>query len=356
MKIRKLMFTLWILFIIGGLFSEVKQDVIKSKANAEILKPEKTINFDEDSPVMGNFIITHDKMFFVNPMEKLLYICDLDGNEIKMVDGRGKGPGEFSMPTKVFDDKKNNSVGIVDQMNRRTSYFDYDGNHIKDVKFEYTKIPIHLKYIGDDKVLFFMGVEVNREKGTVMSKPTIELIKKDTTITLFSSSFNPMNMNIGNSKIPIFEVSKDRIYISKMNPENYEIFVYDKNGKQIEIIKKKVKKVKRPQKEIDEIEARLEQTRKQVKAAGSKMKMNFSGYQYAYFVNNLLVDSDENLWVYTLDKDGAFFDVINKDGKVIKKVKLADNKTATVKIYKDKLYEFSGNEDDGYKLDIYKIK
>lgn len=355
MRNRKVFLMLLMMFIIGALFSEVKQNVIKSKTDMEILKQEKTINFDEDSPVVGNFIITHDRIYFVNPMEKLLYICDLDGNEIKMVDNKGKGPGEFSMPTKIFKDKKNNCIGIVDQMNRRTSYFDYDGNYIKDVKFEYTKIPLDLKYLGDNKVLFYMGVEVNREKGTVLSKPTIQLIKKDTTITIYAESFNPMSMNIGNSKIPIFEVSKDRIYISKMNPENYEITVFDKNGNQVEIIKKKVKKVKRPQKEIDEIEARLEQAKKQAKAAGSKMKLNFSGYQYAYFINNLLVDSNENLWVYTIDKNGSFFDVINKSGKVIKKIKLKNDEMATVKIYKNKIYEFSGNEDDGYQLDIYKI-
>ncbi len=346
------------LFVATFLFSQTEKIPIASKSKVIKLKPEKTIEFDEDSPVANNFMVIADKIYFLNTMENTLSICDLNGQVIKSLNSKGKGPGEFMMPTHLFNDTKDKRIGVVDQLNKRISYFDYDGNHIKDETFQYTKIPMDIKYIGDDKIFFYMGIAIDKKNRSVLSKPTIELIKKDTAITLYSESFNPLSMNIGNSKIPIFQTSKDRIYIAKLSPESYKIEVFDKNGNHIKTYFKQTKKVKRTEEEIKEIEEKLNQAKKQAKAAGSKMELDFKGYRYANLINNFLVDNKGNLWVFSLDKNGYFFDVIDKNGKVIKKVVTIAGKSFPNRGYvlsNSKLFELIGNQDTNYTLNIYNI-
>ncbi len=355
MNVKKIVVLLIIALITISVFGKVKTIQVKSKnLKTQKLKLEKTVTFDEDSPVSETFIIANDKIFFVNRQEKLLYICDLNGKEIKLIDSKGKGPGEFSMPTGIINDMKNNRIGVIDQMNRRISYFDYNGEHIIDENFQGMKIPMDISYTKNGRFYFYMGLEVG--KGGVKSKPTIELIKKDTVVTIYSDSFNPLNMNIGKSKIPVYAVSKDRIYIAPFTSEKYEIKVYDENGNQLFTLIKNAKKVKRSQEEIEEIENRLAQVKKRIKAAGSKISMKFSDYQYSPFISKLLTDTDKNLWVLTIGENGYYFDVINKSGKIIKKVKAGDGKSTFFEIYKDKLYELKGDEDKGFVLNIYDIK
>jgi hypothetical protein len=283
----------------------------------------------------------------------MVWIIDLDGNIVKILDTTGNGPGEFSMPTRVFDDNKNNRFGVVDQMNRRVSYFDYEGNYIEDVGFEGLIIPFSKDYVNDMVIDFSMNVELDQEKGSIMMKPTISLIGEETKI-LFQNSFNPIEMNIGSSRIPIFDYSKDNIYVTTIAPDEYLIQVYDFTGTHVKNISKKYKKIKRTDEEIEEIRNQLEEVKKQAGPHGAELE--FKDYDYNNAIGSLLVDGKDRLWVQTQDEDSTFFDVFDNSGKIIGRCYLEDQSVGICKFHNGLLYEISGDEDDGYTLNIYEVE
>jgi len=67
--------------------------------------------------------------------------AELKKQKIEILDETMLSKEQLIYVKSFFDDKINSRIAVIDQMNKRISYFDYNGNHIKDVKFEYTKIP-----------------------------------------------------------------------------------------------------------------------------------------------------------------------------------------------------------------------
>ena len=355
---KKLIFVLFALILSVVLFSDVLdvENSLKPKVSKQELKLENTFALNEDMDPIQNFIMLNNHIYFVNSQAKSVTILDLEGKIIKVLDQTGKGPGEFSMPTNIFSDAKKSCIGVVDQMNQRTSYFDYDGNYLEDVLFEQMQIPMDIQYIGDKKMYFYMGVEFDQKKGSVFAKPTIELITGDSIKVLYAESFNPLKMNIGESKIPIYTKTEKNIYITNMSHSEYRIQVLDANGEHIMNINKKIKKIKKSAEDIKEIEDMLAEVKKRAKASGADLDMKFSGYEFENTINSMLIGPEENLWVQTVDKTGSLFDIIGKDGKIIEQFRKVNEKFGICKIYNEKLYEISGNEDDGFVLNVYSLK
>jgi 6-bladed beta-propeller len=339
------------------LFSDVKviENPKTPKVSKQKLYLENSYELSEDMESIQNFIIADGRIYFVNSQAKSLTILGFDGKVIKILDQTGKGPGEFSMPTNIFNDEKESRIGVVDQMNQRTSYFDYDGNYIKDQLFEQMKIPMDLQYIGDKKIFFYMGIEIDQEKGSIVSKPTLELIDDDIIKVIYSESFNPLKMNIGESKIPIYAKSEKNIYITNNSIEEYKIQVLDEMGIHKLNITKKVKKVKRSEEDIKEVENILEAANKQAKAAGADIDLDYSGYEFENAISSMMIGPKGKLWVQTVDKKGNFFDIIDENGKVTEQCRKEEEKFGICKFYSKKLYEIFGNEDDGFVLNIYSL-
>ena len=301
------------------LFADVKivENQLNPKVSKQKLVLENSFELSEDMESIQNFIIINDRIYFVNSQAKFVAILDFNGKIIKVLDQTGKGPGEFSMPTNIFNDEKESRIGVVDQMNQRTSYFDYEGNYLIDVLFEQMQVPMDIQYIGDKKIYFYMGIEFNQEKGSILTKPTLELIDGDSAKVLYSESFNPLKMNIGESKIPIYAQSEKNIFITNNSIDKYKIQVFGDDGLRKMDINKKVKRFKRSQEDIEEIENILEAANKQARAAGSEIDMDYSGYEFENAIGSLLIGPKGNLWVQTVDKKGNLFDIIGKKGKII---------------------------------------
>jgi hypothetical protein len=353
---KKQVFLAFALVFVSMLFSEIQtvKNHLLPNVPKKKLKLETSYDFGEEMDAIGNFIITNDKIFALNPQEKSLKIYDLKGKLLKNIDQSGKGPGELLMPTNLFEDKKNSSIGVVDQMNRRTSYFDYEGNYIKDVPFKDMKVPMDVRYLGNKKLYFYMGIEFDKEKGSIVSKPTVELIDGDSVKVLYSASFNPMKMNIGTSKIPIYAISNENIFITSNSINKYQIQVFDDKGNKLKNISKKFKKGKKSKKDLERIKSILDRVKKQVAASGSKMDLDYSGYQYKNAIDFLMIGPNQNLWVKSFDKKGNLFDIIGKDAKIMSQYRLSSD-FGYSRIYKGKLYEISGDEDNGFVLNVYDL-
>ncbi len=355
---KKTFFMTIIIIFMVTLFCEVKEVMNPSRPDVpnRALKLEKSYELDEDMDSIQNFIITNGHIYFVNMQVKSFTILDLEGNIIKYLDQTGRGPGEFSLPTNLFNDEKNSRIGVVDQMNQRTSYFDYDGNYIEDVLFEQMQVPLEIQYFDGKKFFAYIGFDIDQAKGSILSKPTIELIDDDSVKTIYSESFNPLAMNIGESKVPIFAINEQNIFITHNSIDKYQIQVFDLNGEHLMNITKKFKKIKKSNEDIKEIENTLNEMTKQVKASGAEVDLDYSGYEYENSIASLMIGPKGNLWVRTTDQDGNFFDIIGDDGKIIGRYRKKNEDFGNCKFYKSKLYEISGNEDEGFVLNVYSLK
>ena len=353
-----------ILILIGFLLNislaadvEVIENLLQTKVSKQELKLEHSYNLSEDVDEITDFIVTNDRIYFANIQAKTVTILDLEGKIVRILDQTGRGPGEFSMPSIVFDDTQNNCFCVVDQMNQRTSYFSYDGDYIEDILFKEMRIPMRVSYIGNKKIFYFMGIELDRERGSILSKPTIQLVEEDEKkTTLYINSFNPLQMSISQSKIPVYINSEKNIFITELNSEDYKIEVFNEKGEHIKDITKKFKKVKKSESDIEEIENRLEEVKKQIKASGAEINMDFSGYEFENAISAMLIGPKGNLWVQTVDKDGILFDIIGNEGKIIRQYRGKEDKFGICKFYNDKMYEITGNEDDGFVLNVYTLK
>jgi len=300
-----------------------------------------------------HFFIHEDKIFVCSVASKMVHIMDLGGKVIKTISETGQGPGEFSMPTNLINDPENNRFGVVDQMNRRTSYFDYNGNYIEDIIFEGLDITLDRIKIETGYLNMIMRIDLNQEEGKILVKPTLELVLEDSIKILYQSAFSPLELNISSFGFPVYTVAEDAIYISVLNPREYRISKYDLEGKYFFDIIKSYKKVKKSEEEIEETKAKFDEIKKQMQGYGADIE--FKDYEYEFAVNTLLIAPDNTLWVLTQNEVEVFFDQIDDNGKITNRVYSSEDDFKNCYFYKGKLYDFTGNEDDGFEIRIYDL-
>ena len=156
---KKLLTVALMFLILGSIFAKVPE-IKNDNSDVDIIPIElkKSVELSDDIDAFQEFVLIGENIYICSMQSKMVWIIDFDGNIVKVLDTTGSGPGEFSMPTRVFDDSKYNRFGVVDQMNRRTSYFDYEGNYIEDVGFEGLIIPFFKDYVNDMTIDFSMNV------------------------------------------------------------------------------------------------------------------------------------------------------------------------------------------------------
>ena len=352
---KKILIICLVILVAISLFGEVK--IVENKMNPKVdsysLKLTKTIELGDEAGLVQDYLILDNRIILCDMQSKMILIYSMDGETVKILDTVGNGPGELSMPTNSFDDEKNNRFGIVDQMNRRTSYFTYDGEYIEDVNFDNMEVPMRIHYDGDYVIDFFMGIEFNRDTGEILSKPTIRSRKGEEQAILFTDSFNPLEMNVGGDYFPVYVIENGLLYISKLNPEDYVIDVKSLAGEDIMQIRKKYKKTKRSEEDIAEIEERLEEVKKQIENTAVDFKMDFTGYEYANAINAVL-SNEGNIWVFTQDKEDMMFDIIDKSGKIIAQCK-PEKSMYQPRFHNGYLYDLHGDEDSGYSIEKYEV-
>ncbi len=352
-KISILLISLLILGLLNSKIPEIKNDA-EPEVERIAVKLIASHELSDEIDAFQEFILIEDKLILCSMQSKMVWIMNLKGELIKLLDTMGSGPGEFSMPARVFDDSKFNRFGVIDQMNRRTSYFDYEVNYLEDVGFEGLTIPFSKDYVNDMIIDFSMIIDIDQEKGSIMTKPTIKLIRDEEETILFQNAFNPLEMNISESKIPIFDYSLDNIYITTTTPGEYLIQVFDYTGEHVRDISKKYKKIKLSDEDIEELENRLEDIKKQIGSHGADIE--FKDYEFESAIANMITDPEGRLWIQTQNEKSDFFDIIDDTGKIVAQCFFNEPEIYLCRFHEDNLYEISGDEDDGYTLKIYEVE
>lgn len=350
-----------ILFVmLTALFAEklVVENPYKPKVKATKLKLENSYEIHEDFDMANMFFIANEKIYTVSMQGKMVIITDLKGQLVALIDELGSGPGEFQMPTAIFDDVLNNRIGVTDQMNQRNSYYDYNGNYIEDVKFQNMTIIQGIFNSSDTMIKYYFKIIIDQEKGSVMMEPTIEIQTATDPIKVFKSLMNPLQMDFTGGAMPWVATSDKYVYVTTMNFDEYRVQVFNPDGTHKMDIVKDFKKMKRPQKELDDIKEMMDGIEEQTKAVGGQQDINTDGFEFENGVNSMITDAKGQLWVLSVDDKGDVFDIFGKDGKIIRQARYKDHQFGQCQFYNGKLYEITTDEDDDelYILNVYMVK
>jgi len=350
-----------ILFVmLTTLFAEklVVENPYKPKVKATKLKLVNSYEIHEDFDMANLFFISNDNIYTVSLAGKMVVITDLEGQLVDLIDELGSGPGEFQMPTAIYDDALNNRIGVTDQMNRRNSYYNYDGSYIEDVGFEGMDILQSVYNSGDTKIKYYFKIIINQEKGTVMMEPTVEIQTESGPEKVFTSMMNPLQMDFSSGAMPWVATSDKYVYVTTMNFDEYRVQVFNQDGShQVDIVKD-FKRIKRSKEELEKIEEMMDSVKEQTRAAGALQEIDTDGFQYQNGVNSMITDSKGQLWVHSYDDKGAVFDIFNETGKIISQARIKDHNFGQCQFYNGKLYEITTDEEDDelYLLNVYKVK
>jgi hypothetical protein len=308
------------------------------------LKLKKSIKLNSNIVVISDIIIVNDKIFILDKISKEFAILSLNGNIKKNMLKQGKGFGETSSPISIFGANKEKCIGISDIGNRKILYFNYDGVFVNEKKYQTMNTMVKMDYINDNcSIEFWKNIDFS--KGKMSLNPVIKLVTPSNEKILFSKKFNMLEFDFKKLISPIYAYRNNYICITEKSQNKYNIAVYDTTSKVVCKISKKIKsRIKKKKKEIEEIKQSFANTGKKIK-----------NFQYKNIIDNILISEKNNIWVLVNNKFGNSFEIYNMNGDKLSGIFNKKKKFGNCVLFQDKLYEISGNEDEGYVFNIYSI-
>jgi hypothetical protein len=320
---------------------------------AELGLTDISASFDADSN--GN-------VYLINPEgdESIIFKFDKKGNFIRAFSRRGQGPGEliaspFPSPYLVVDYKHH--IAVSDSMNNKVSFFAQDGSLINEVKIStniFEVIPLENgNYLAFVSVMDPRGEFINQNPVTLFSSEFEEIKELDK-----QSIPNPIigKRLKGTWHILSWTVSNGKIFTGFQERE-YEIYVYDFDGKLVQKIKKEYKSVPVPQEHKDEFMGRFEAEI----FAPIRKKIYFPDSMPPFL--GFFSDDEGRLFVMTYEKGenpGEYVcDIFNPDGICIgrKSMRVFHDDSGLHATMKNGRFYCLQEKSNGYKeLIVYRVK
>lgn len=255
-----------------------------------------------------------------------IYALDSKDRKVKAFDEGGKflgafgkpgqGPGEFGLPSGIQVSPSGELV-VEDATNRRLAWFSLDGRFLRNVSTAGRLALVSLLLDGK-------GGIVGREMGLSGNEMFFEIKKFDSDLKpLFSIDKIPFAIPLPGAKLDIMSLTAayqvdagGRIYYGR-NIE-YEINVYEPQGKHSRSIRKEYDPVKITQEDIDRIMSEIPST--VVGGVNVKDMFEFSKKIFPPF-QSFILDDRGRLYVRTWEKgparDEYLVDVFDPEGRFI---------------------------------------
>jgi len=308
--------------------------------------------FDEDmfAELTSMDVDSDGNIYILDRKEKKVKIFDSAGKFVKKFGEEGQGPGEMYVPVSI-QLTHNDEVVIGDAGNQRLAFFSLEGEFLREMSTAAKATALALPMIDSQ------GNIIGQELVPVPDESKLfrEVRKYDSELNTLFTIASIDNTNLIQGKINPFQVvisyqlgKENSIYIS--NPDEYEIKVFNSEGKPVKRILKDYESVGVTEKEKEEFFERVGEVPAQVKDRIEFPKV-YPPYQ------NFTLDEEWRLFVRTFEKgkeEGEFFlDVFDIEGRYIAKIPLK----AEPRVWKaKKLYAVEEDEDGFQILKVYSVQ
>lgn len=340
------------------------------------LYPDKTVTFVEDLSISGedqdgNIILfkprldlvdDKDNIYIIDRQDQVIKVFSSDGEFIRTIGSKGRGPGEFQMIGNLAI-TKDGKLLVTDGTARRTSFFDSSGKFLKSFRLlaNYggcylikSSSYLTLEFFSSDDRQFwslyvvelnFEGKEIRTYGKFTMAQPKIT--RQGNLTHYISVPFSPESIFVGD---------QDRDYLYHCLNNKYIIKVYNTSGKLFRKIDRPYKPVPFTSKDEKEYRESLERN---PSALYRKLAADVELPKVKNVVAKMHVDDEGNLWIRTNeireedDKILTAYDIFNSEGLYYAKVWTP---VLPLLFKKGKMYSMETNSDTGYKsLKRYKV-
>lgn len=291
------------------------------------------------SRISGIAVDREERIYVLDYAEARVKVFDRNGHYLRAIGKKGQGPGEMASPFSISITPEE-AVMIQDLNNHRIMFFSLDGNFIKSVSTaEWIMVGSKTDSLGnivalisnarpDKQVLELM--KFDKELKPLITYRTISLPNREPVYNPFSPQLS-WTITIND-------------YLICGYPENYELEVYDPEGKPIRKIHKDSKPVRVLKDEIEEAKKRLP----------GPMRLDIPKYHSAY--RDLTADEEGRIFVRTWEKmengKGYYFDIFDPSGKYLVKIPLGFNPACWKK---KKVYAIEEDENGLQVVKRYKV-
>jgi len=336
--------------------------------------PDKTVTFVEDLSIDGedkdgniilfepwlSFVDDNENIYIIEFQDKVIKVFGSDGEYIQTIGAKGNGPGEFQIISGLAVTKDGKLV-VIDQMARRTSFFDSSGQFLKSFQWRVNSTGLHLvknssyliqerAYSGTRQFGTFSVKEIDFDGKEIRSYGVFtgreHLIVRHGKGTSYSS--------LPDSPHSLFTGDQDRGLLYHCFNNKYIIEVYDTSGKIF-------RKIDRPYEPVPFTNKDTEEYRAEYDSFGvfRKAVRNMKMPKVKTIVSRMTIDDKGNLWIRTNetkeeeDKILTAFDIFDSDGFYYTKVW---SEIFPFIFKKGKMYRMDIDRDTGYRsLKRYKV-
>ena len=323
---------------------------------------EEIFKIDTEKDEIENLGISDIQGFEVNSEEEIfilktrkgegdfIFKFNRNGEFVESFGPQGEGPGEFQNPYHIALDNEDNIV-IIDSGRPILLKYDKDGVFINDYKMTRGEVRVTS---GPRANLLVLEGSFDPENGKQifslkLSNPDLEVLQP---IDNYSFEWPPREKFRPTEPLFCWSASRDNIFVAKEGRE-YEIWVYDFNGKLIRKIKKEYK----------QIPVSEDYKKKLLKQFPDNLRNRIYFPEFHPPFQSLVAGDDGTLLVPTFEEGnipGEFmFDIFNEDGVFIGRKSLNIwiwGGHLWVRIRANKLYCLKEKE-TGYKaLFVYNMK
>lgn len=257
-----------------------------------------------------------------------LRIFSPEGQYIRTIGRKGQGPGEFTYPVAVSLINPD-TLMVVESVSHRFCFFDRKGTFLSYFKPEFLGSIQRAEAIPGDRFLItrrgfekrgnktFMTLELNIMTGS--GKTLCKFAKREVDITDLIQKKKMSQKEIllicwcFDGKGNVFVV--DDIY-------NYQIKVFDLQGRLLRVIQRRFKPLKKTKEEIEKEQQEIEKAQRRL---GINIGIEVELAKEKPIIGGVLVDGWGRLWVITPEgapKSGTAFDIFDQKGRYLNKVTL----------------------------------
>ncbi len=276
------------------------------------------------------------RIYVLDFKEAHVKVFDNKGEYIKTIGKKGQGPGELENPLSMSITGQN-EIMVNDPRNRRLAFFTIKGEFIKNL----STAKAGLMTLNIDSAGNITGIVIVREE----DNPRYELQKFDPEMNYLHALESSPLPGAANRYNPFMGVL--RWDITKNNqvicgyPKNYELKIFDSEGRLTKKIIKEYDAVEITEEEIEEAKKREPQL-----PPSWKLIIPKHHNAYRWFI----VDDENRIYVMTWEKaaeeKGYYYDIFDPEGRYIAKIPLKYRPTV---FKKNKLYTIEEDE-EGYQV------